>query len=48
MAMVELLVAVEEAFDVEFTDDLLRAATVETPRALWNAVSQLRNRVAGS
>jgi acyl carrier protein len=48
MAMVELLIAVEEAFDAEFTDDLLRAATFETPGALWNAVSQLRSRVAAA
>jgi acyl carrier protein len=41
IGMVNLLVEIEQAFDVVFTDDLLTPSTFVTPGALWRTVSGL-------
>lgn len=47
MAMVELLVRVEEAYGVQIPDEQLVAATFATPTTLWGVVSALREEPAG-
>ncbi len=47
LALVDLLIAVEDAFGIEFPDELLTGATFRTPAALWAAVSTLRARAPG-
>jgi acyl carrier protein len=42
LLLVELLITVEESFEVEFPDDLLVPETFETPASLWNVVTSLR------
>jgi acyl carrier protein len=39
LAAVELLKALEDAYDVRFEDDALTLETFETPGVLWNALS---------
>ncbi|MGI5239093.1 phosphopantetheine-binding protein [Dactylosporangium sp. CA-139066] len=46
LALIELLVAVEDAYDLEFPDDLLTADTFRTPASLWTIISVLRERSA--
>jgi acyl carrier protein len=45
LGLVELLVAVEDTFGVEFPDELLTAHTFRTPATLWAAVANLRTEV---
>jgi acyl carrier protein len=45
LALIELLVAVEDAFGVEFPDELLTGQTFRTPASLWSAVAALRDSV---
>jgi acyl carrier protein len=42
LALVDLLVALEDAYDIEFPDNFLTADTFRTPGSLWTAVSALR------
>jgi acyl carrier protein len=42
MGMVELLSAVESAYDVQLRDDALNTETFATPATLWQAVSAVR------
>lgn len=44
LAMVELLVQVEQEFDVSIPDDELRPESFATPASLWSVVSSLRER----
>lgn len=39
LAVVALLVSIEEEFSMEFSDELLVPETFETPAALWDAIS---------
>jgi acyl carrier protein len=41
MAVVVLLVDLEDSFEVEFPDDLLSVEVFGTPRSLWTAVNSL-------
>jgi acyl carrier protein len=42
LAMVELLAALESAYDVRFEDDALTVETFQTPSVLWKTVSTLQ------
>lgn len=42
LGIVDLLSALEQSFDIRFTDDLLRAETFRTPEVLWGTVSSLK------
>lgn len=42
LALIEVLVAVEQTFQVEFPDELLVADTFRTPRSLWTVITGLR------
>lgn len=42
LATVNLLIDLEDTFDVRFPDDMLQASTVSTPGDLWAAVDSLR------
>ncbi|PRY01753.1 phosphopantetheine-binding protein [Allonocardiopsis opalescens] len=46
LAMVELLAALESAYDVKFTDDALTLETFETPGVLWGTLSGVLARSA--
>jgi diaminopimelate decarboxylase len=46
LALIELLVAIEDAFELEFPDELLTAQTFRTPATLWAAVDALRTGTA--
>ncbi|MFI2378454.1 phosphopantetheine-binding protein [Streptomyces sp. NPDC018964] len=48
LAMVEVLVRVEEAYGISVPDDQLVADTFATPAALWGVVSALREQSVGS
>lgn len=41
LAMVELLAALEGAYQVRFTDDALTLANFETPGVLWKTLSAM-------
>jgi acyl carrier protein len=41
LALIELLINIEQVFEIEFPDELLVADTFSTPRALWQAISKL-------
>jgi acyl carrier protein len=43
LGVVDLLVAVESAYGVRLTDDVLSMETFTTPAALWGVLSGLRN-----
>lgn len=43
LGIVQLLVEVEEAYDVEFSDDLLVPETFVSPRRFWDALSRVRS-----
>jgi acyl carrier protein len=45
LAMIELLVVIEDTFGIEFPDELLTGQTFRTPASLWSAVSALRGTV---
>ncbi len=42
LGTVELLAALESAYDVRFTDDALTMESFETPEVLWSTQSTLR------
>jgi acyl carrier protein len=42
LALIELLVAIEDELGLEFPDELLTAQTFRTPTTLWAAVDSLR------
>ncbi|PYC66956.1 phosphopantetheine-binding protein [Micromonospora arborensis] len=42
LGTVELLAALESAYDVRFSDDALSMETFETPEVLWTTLSTLR------
>jgi acyl carrier protein len=46
LALIELLVAIEDAYGVEFPDELLTADTFRTAAALWAATQRLCAEVA--
>jgi acyl carrier protein len=39
--IVDLLVDLEQAFDIVFTDELLAPDTFGTPRSLWKSIANL-------
>lgn len=41
LGIVDLLIALENAYDVRFTDDVLAVETFETPGSLWGTLSGL-------
>lgn len=41
LAMISLLVEVEDEFGVQIPDDRLNAATFTTPQALWSIIAEL-------
>jgi acyl carrier protein len=41
LGIVDLLIALENAYDVKFTDDALAMETFETPGSLWGTLSGL-------
>jgi acyl carrier protein len=41
LGIVDLLIALENAYDVKFTDDALTMETFATPGALWNTIAGL-------
>lgn len=43
LALIELLVSIEDTFDIEFPDELLTGDTFRTPATLWSAVQSLRD-----
>jgi acyl carrier protein len=43
LASIQLLVALEETFDIAIPDDLLNSDTFATARSLWNVVDSLRS-----
>lgn len=45
LALIELLVTVEDTYEVEFPDELLTADTFRTVGTLWDAVCTLLDRV---
>lgn len=45
MASVQLLVALEETYDMKFPEELLASETFATPDSLWRAVKSLRDAV---
>jgi acyl carrier protein len=42
LAVVELLLSIEDAYEISIPDDLLQHQTFATPEALWKVVSDLR------
>ncbi|MEV0232205.1 phosphopantetheine-binding protein [Nonomuraea sp. NPDC050786] len=44
LALVELLVSIEETYEVEFPDELLIGDTFRTPATLWAAIADLLER----
>jgi acyl carrier protein len=42
LAMIQLLVDIEETFDVAFPDDMLTPEVFATPATLWQAVVTIR------
>ncbi|MFV2013574.1 MULTISPECIES: phosphopantetheine-binding protein [unclassified Micromonospora] len=46
LAMISLLVEVEDQFGVQIPDNRLSAATFTTPRALWSIIAELDASVA--
>ncbi|MCF3137264.1 MULTISPECIES: phosphopantetheine-binding protein [Streptomyces] len=42
LGIVDLLIEIENAYDVKFTDDALSMETFSTPDALWRTLSGLR------
>lgn len=47
-ACVELMLALEEEFEIEFTDELLTRATFRSVKALEQAVSSLREQAVAA
>jgi acyl carrier protein len=45
LRLIEVLVSIEDSFDIEFPDELLTGDTFRTPGALWTAVQSLRQGV---
>jgi acyl carrier protein len=43
LSIVELLLAIEEAYDISVPDELLSSDTFATPTVLWNTISGLRD-----
>jgi acyl carrier protein len=43
MGAVELILAVEERYDIEFTDDVLTDETFGTAGSLWRAIEAMRS-----
>jgi acyl carrier protein len=43
LSLIEVLVAVENTFGVEFPDEFLVAETFRTPGSLWAAICKLRS-----
>ncbi|MFI9387108.1 acyl carrier protein [Kutzneria sp. NPDC052558] len=43
LGIVDVLGALEQAFQIRFTEDLLTADTFRTPKVLWTAVAGLRD-----
>ena len=48
LALIELLVSVEDTYDVEFPDELLVPETFRTPASLWSVISELRGRTGAA
>jgi acyl carrier protein len=42
LALIELLVSVEQAFEIEIPDEMLVSDTFKTPGSLWSTISKLR------
>jgi acyl carrier protein len=42
LALIELLIAIEDGYGVVFPDELLNRQTFQTPASLWRVVSGLR------
>jgi diaminopimelate decarboxylase len=43
LATIELLLRLEEAYDVSLPDELLTGATFATPASLWQTIDRLRS-----
>ncbi|WP_431936233.1 phosphopantetheine-binding protein [Micromonospora sp. RP3T] len=47
LATVNLLIDLEDEYDIRFPDEMLQASTVATPAGLWAAVTALLSQAAG-
>jgi acyl carrier protein len=45
LALVEILVSIEDTYEVEFPDELLTVETFRTPGSLWAALCTVRSTV---
>ena len=48
LASIQLLVSIEETYDVAIPDEFLNLETFSTPASLWRAVAALRSRNGGT
>ncbi|GAA3062764.1 acyl carrier protein [Streptomyces olivoverticillatus] len=48
LGIVDLLIELENAYGVQFTDDALAMETFETPGSLWRVLSGLTAQAAGT
>jgi acyl carrier protein len=46
MGIIEMLAALESAYEVRFLDEALTAGTFATPGALWTTLSEMTTRAA--